>query len=133
MQFLNIKFPFFFFQSLTSTGTHLVYSNYLQSLFNIAILLKATDVVGGPLPNFERTILCGMALKNRSPFPKEFVDSLENISSNAVVSQFLPFCSLPFVWYFIFFSACAFCAPSISVAIKNLEAWYFYMKAKGFS
>ncbi|XP_066930429.1 probable E3 ubiquitin-protein ligase HERC1 [Clytia hemisphaerica] len=70
-------------QTITSNSTHLVYSNYMQSLFKIAVLLKAGQLVSPPLPSFESTILSGLALRHRTPFPRDFVDSLENVMQSS--------------------------------------------------
>lgn len=68
-----------------ANGSHLVYSNYVQSMFSIAVLLKACDLCGAAFSHFERTILCGLALRNRSDFPKDFSNELEGLSQNSKV------------------------------------------------
>ena len=61
----------------------------MQSLFNIAVLLKAGQLVSPPLPSFESTILSGLALRHRTPFPRDFIDSLENVTQNSKVMKIL--------------------------------------------
>ena len=59
----------------------------MQSIFSIAVLLKACDMCGAAFSRFERTILCGLALRSRSDLPKDFSIELEGCSQNSKVSE----------------------------------------------